>query len=240
MDGTGQIRNKLYTNDTQSFQNGEIYQKVYTMPPNITTVRRMSWYADDDQLFYMYAGGTDGLMHEYTHTGGTTQWQPTSTFVSSNGYSGATVTPNKTLSMLHAVNADGNLQYWTREPPGSSGVPNSWTPGASSSQLPVTIYSNSTLQLDKGSGTKVVFQDTTGEVFSISLRGDGTDAQWNAPVSTGVTARLGTSVKSIQGDLYPGLNGATHFFMQLNGSDITHLVRNANSGQLSVLETPIE
>ena len=209
------------------------------MPPNTTTIRRMSWYADDNDLFYVYAGDTDGLIHEYTHNETENSWTRSSTFASSNGYSGATVTPDKNLSTLHVVNAEGNLQLWTREPPGSSGIPLPWTPGATSQQLPVTVYSNSTLQLDKGSATKVLFQDTTGEVFTISLRGDGADAQWNAPVSTGVTARLGTSVKTVQGGLYPGLKEQTHFFMQLNGSDITHLVRNDDTGQLSIFETPV-
>ena len=212
------------------------------MPPNLTTVRRMSWYADDNDLFYMYAGGTDGFLHEYTYDAVKNEWQPTSDFAASNGFSGATVTPTQTdtnLSTLHVINTDGNLEYWTRPPPGSKGIANSWTRGASSQDLPLQIYTNGTLQLDKGHG-QVLFQDTAGEIHAIGFRGNGTEAQWNAPSTTGIKARLGTSIKSHLGGLYEGLDAQTHVFMQLNGNDITHLVRANSSALLTVFETPIQ
>ena len=238
MDSTGQIRNKLYNNKTQTFQDGYIYKKVFTMPPAITTIRRMSWYADNNKLFYMYAGGTDGLMHEYTYDSTINKWQPTSDFVRSNGFSGATVTPDTNLSTLHLVNSEGNLVLWTRPPPNDSGVPRAWSQGAASQQLPVSVYANSTLQLDK-KHNQVIFQDTTGELQVIGFRGEGVDAQWNAPLPTGVKARLGASVKAIRG-IYPGpLNSATHVFTQVNGNDITHFVRANNTGALTALETPV-
>lgn len=239
MDNTGQIRNKLYDNGTQQFTDGFLYKRIFTMPPNITTIRRMSWYTDDGtHLFYMYAGGVDGFLHEYTYDSSQHQWQPTSIFAASNGYSGATTTPATNLSTIHLINAQGNLQYWTRTPPGSNGIPNSWAEGVSSQQMPVTVYSNSTLQLDKGRA-EVLFQDTTGEMHAIGFRGHGANAQWNVPVSTGIQARLGTSVKCIDGALCPGLSSAAHIFMQLHGNDITHLVRANASGELTPLETPV-
>ena len=238
MDSTGKIRNKIYNSTSQTFDDGNIYKKIFTMPPNITSIRRMSWYADNDDLFYMYAGGTDGLLHEYTHTAGTEDWQPTSDFAASNGFSGATVRPDTDLSTIHLVNADGNLELWTRTPSKENGVPEPWAKGAISTQLPVTVYTNSTLQIDKGN-RQILFQDTTGEIQAIGFRGDGAAAQWNAPQPTGIKARLGTSVKSIKGGLYPGLSFDTHVFLQLNGSDITHFVRANNSGALTALETPV-
>lgn len=121
------------------------------MPPNVSVIRRMSLYGNDfdDGLFYMHAGGTDGLLHEYTFDQLHAAWQRTSDFVASNGFSASAVSPLTNLSTIHLVNSDGNLQYSTEALAARGSVPQPYNHGATPQQLPVIVYSDSALQLDK-------------------------------------------------------------------------------------------
>ena len=226
------LRNFLWSLDNQTFQEGFIEDEGYNMPTNTSLVRRLSWYNDgkNSQGFnYLYATGTDGLLHEYTFKLASNNWQHTNIFPNSNGYSGCTILADssKNLTTMHLINQDGQMEFWWRNLTVDSVAATPWNKGVESgTEWPVTIYENSTLAMSQN-GIQLVFQDPTGELYDVGWRGYRDSQQWNAPVDSGLKAMLGTSVAATDGgNIFPGLNIKASIFVQLNGNDITLLLRN--------------
>ncbi|KAL9115561.1 MAG: hypothetical protein Q9187_007286, partial [Circinaria calcarea] len=76
----------------------------------------------------LYAGGPDGLIHEYGYDQMTDLWTPGYIFPGTNGYAGCSIGFTTTLTTLHLLNADNELEFWWRNwKKGNSSYPSgSW------------------------------------------------------------------------------------------------------------------
>lgn len=237
------LRDFLWTNGSQTFAEGNINNKAFLMSTNTNLTRRLSWYNDgknNDGFNYLYYTGLDGLLHEITYHIPANTWQQSYSFNNSNGYSGSTILADSShnLSTMHLINQDGQLQLWWRNLSDGSTPAAPWTEGVDSAgaNWPVEIYRNSTLAMSQNTGVEAIVQDLTGELYGVGWQGYRATQQWDSPVDSGIKAMLGTGVAATgSGNLFPGLNVKASVFVQLNGSDITHLLR--NNSALSIYHT---
>jgi hypothetical protein len=136
----------------------------------------------------------------------------------------------------------GSLQSWWRNMTDSSNPAASWTQGITtptkSSSLTATPYLNSTLATSSNDD-QLLFQDSTGKLWSIGWLGNRETQQWGTPIDSGITAVKGSCVVAQEANSWKGEPEKAHIFTQLNGNDITHLLRTDNGTLIVVDELPI-
>ncbi|MCJ1479108.1 hypothetical protein MMC13_007792 [Lambiella insularis] len=224
-DRTGTIQDVLYTNVSKSWFAGNISAQGWQVPLDSNDAMNVLWSSVLGKVrnvgggLRLYAGGLDGLIHEYAYDQVTSTWDAGFTFDGTSGFSGAAPMQAGGLTTLHLLNQNNKLEFWWRDAGQDlvvypSGV---WNKGV---DAPFTVGVNSSVTACPGDG-HVYYLDADNTINSASWAGARESELWNqtSPVN-GAVASSGSSLASLFLTLEGVATGSTHLLFQSKGSDI--------------------
>lgn len=142
MDSSGVLQDLIYTNQTNSWNAGKLgAQKWKTASGrsvslsagyDLTTYGKVTTAGPDlEGGLRLWAGGEDGLLHEYAHDYNSDSWDAGFAFPGTTAWGGASPERAGNLTTQHLVNSNNQLELWWRNCPyGSSCYPSGqWNKG---------------------------------------------------------------------------------------------------------------
>ncbi|MCJ1394598.1 hypothetical protein MMC18_007478 [Xylographa bjoerkii] len=179
----------------------------------------------------LFAGGLDGLVHEYTWSAeGNDAWQQGFAFPSTNGYAGAASWPGGGITNLYLQNAASSLEVWWKD---------FNTEQTNTSTHPLGIWNRGPAAVDEvrtnssmAFSNNLYFQDSNNQILGIALNGTAEDLSCGpAFVVTAESVMLGTSITCQT--FFPSTTGPSgiHVYFQTNGTDIVEYIRGQEGGQ---------
>ena len=225
IDVSGTIKDIIMSNTTSNWDIGNIANNNFKAPPERGVALSVTLGSSNYGLnqtgpgLRLYAGGYDGLIHEYGFDQNTDIWKAGYAFPATNGYSGVGPEIAGNLTTLHLVSADNELELWWRDwNRGDDSFPSgSWNRGAKDSS---PIQANSSVSVCFGDAV-AYYQDP-----SLGIKGapwDGYEASevWNSSFSvTNAQGVARTTITCAYSPTTASGNYTTHVYIQGNGSNI--------------------
>jgi hypothetical protein len=173
----------------------------------------------------LYAGGADGLLHEYSYDQASDSWATGYVFEGVNGAGGTGPRQNGNTTLLHLVNSDNEIELWWWNQGATNAYPvGAWTKGVASS---ASVLPNSDTTFDN----VVYFQDPENNINAMSFTGFETTERWDAPtIVTDISAMEGTRLSSFTYNLTAGDAPEVHLYCQTNNGSIVEFIQENNSG----------
>ena len=179
----------------------------------------------------LFAGGIDGLIHEYTWSAnGNDTWEQGFVFPSTNGFAGAACWPGGGITNLYLQNSAHSLEVWWKD---------FNTAQTNTSNHPLGIWNRGPAAVDgvrtnssMAFSNNLYFQDSNNQILGIAPSGSAEDLSWGpAFVVAAESAMLGTSITCQT--FFPSTTGPSgiHVYFQTNGTDIVEYIRGQQGGQ---------
>ena len=122
VDDTSIIQNVFKDNLTNVWSTGSVGQSNFRAPKTSGIALAVCWSSDWygrrpglSEGLRLFAGGLDGLVHEYTWTLTENKWQAGFTFPNTNGFAGAACWPGGGLTNLYLQNSKSHLEVWWKD-----------------------------------------------------------------------------------------------------------------------------
>ena len=240
-------------NQTNTWTAGSIGRKGFRASTVGGTALAVCWSSDwygtspgKSGGLRLFAGGVDGLVHEYTWTLAEDDWQSGFTFSDTNAFAGAACWPGGGITHLYLQNSRSHLEVWwkdfnTDQSNSSSHPLGNWNRGKNqggrlmkatnrlSGPIAATeVRTNSSLAFSNFA----YFQDSKGEILGIEPNGTAEMLNWGPSFIVGnQNGILGTSIACQT--FFPSTTGPTgiHVYFQTNGTDVVEYVRGQEGGQ---------
>ena len=163
VDSADVIQNVYSENDSTTWYKGRIGEQGYRVANSTTLIfaaARGKQYnqtlSDLDGGMGLYAGGTDGILHEYIYDEQDGSWSAGFTFPNTNGLGGASTWFTGSEAFLYVGGNDGTLELWYRDYNNTStNQNNKWQLGPSSN---ASLFSNGSMCGQYG----IAYQDSEG------------------------------------------------------------------------------
>jgi hypothetical protein len=173
----------------------------------------------------LYAGGSDGLLREYSYDQASNSWGRGYVFEGVNGAGGVCLVQTGNSTVLNVVNSDNEIEAWWWNQLAENAYPvGAWTKGVASS---TSVLPNSDTTFDD----VVYFQDPQNNINAMSFTGFETTERWDAPnIVTGISAMEGTRLSSFTYKPTAGDAPEVHLYCQTNNGSIIEFIQDSISG----------
>ncbi|MCJ1285807.1 hypothetical protein MMC26_005148 [Xylographa opegraphella] len=238
IDNTSTIQNVYRNNQTNVWTLGSIGSHKFKAPSQPGAALSVYWSAlwagtvpGQSGGLVLFAGGLDGLVHEYTWSAdGSDTWNQGFVFSSTNGFAGAACWPGGGITNLYLQNSAHSLEVWwkdfnTEQTNTSTHPLGIWNRGPA---VAAEVRTNSSMAFSNN----LYFQDSSNNVLGVAPSGTAEDLSWGPTFEVAAgTAMSGTSIACQT--FFPSNTGPSgiHVYFQTNGTDIVEYIRNQEGGQ---------
>jgi len=231
VDNADVIRNIYSVSDPTTWREGNVGSQGYQVPNETNIAFTASGGRTYNQTFNgidggvsLYAGGTDGTIHEYIFDGQDRSWNQGFTFPNTDGFSGAGIWSTSSNATLYTASSSQSLELWFRGyNDTSSGNGNRWQLGPSSH---ADLMQNGSICGQWG----IAFQSASGIVQGSNFTeyADPGHTRWDTTYNISDQAAINGSAISCW-YTFPEKEVARHVrfqvFYQTDGSKIEQAVR---------------
>ncbi|MCJ1405830.1 hypothetical protein MMC11_009060 [Xylographa trunciseda] len=245
IDNTSTIQNVYKNNLTNAWTTGSIGSQNFKASSQPGAALSVYWSAlwagsipGQSGGLVLFAGGLDGLVHEYTWSAdGNDTWNRGFIFPSTNGFAGAASWPGGGTTNLYLQNSANALEVWwkdfnTEQTNTSTHPVGIWNRGPAAV---VQVRTNSSMAFSNN----LYFQESSNQILGIAPNGSAENLSWGpAFVVTAQSAMLGTSIACQT--FFPSTTGPSgiHVYFQTNGTDIIEYIRGQEGGQWAFDDIP--